>query len=121
MKSSARVGGRSSKRIQAVRLGLRDVVIETADDDVAHRQCREVDPVVRLHHAEGVLDPQAEGTPHALGNMATQGPEPARHGAPGLPVALLNTLARLEGHIPQSLQFLLRGVVGRLDRLCLGR
>jgi hypothetical protein len=55
---------------------------------------------VRLHHTEGLLDPQAEGTPHVLGNMATQGPEMARHGTPGLPVALLNTLARLEGHVP---------------------
>jgi hypothetical protein len=55
------------------------------------------------------------------GNMATQGPEAARHGAPGLPVALLNAFTRLKGHISQSLQFLLRGVVGHLEHLFLCR
>jgi hypothetical protein len=52
--------------------------------------------------------------------MATQGPEAARLGAPGLPIALLNALAHLKGRILQILQFLLRGVVGCLDRLYLG-
>jgi hypothetical protein len=62
-----------------------------------------------------------EGTLHASGNMATQGPEAVRHGAPGLPVALLNALTCLEARILQSLQFLLRGVVGRMEHLCLCR
>jgi hypothetical protein len=58
---------------------------------------------VRLHHAEGLLDPQEDGTLHVLSNMAMQGPEAAHHGAPGLHVAILNALARLEGRIPQNL------------------
>jgi hypothetical protein len=53
--------------------------------------------------------------------MTAQGTEASCHGAPGLHVALLHALARLEGYIPQSLQFLLRGIVGHLDRLGLGR
>jgi hypothetical protein len=76
---------------------------------------------VRLHHAKGLLDPEAECTSHTPGDMAAQGTKAAHHGAPGLPVALLHALTRLEGRILQSLQFLLRGVVGRLDCLGLGR
>jgi hypothetical protein len=76
---------------------------------------------MRLHHADGLLDPQAECTLHTRGDMAAQGTEATHHGAPGLPVTLLNALAHLEGRIPQSLQFLLRGVVGCLERLCLRR
>jgi hypothetical protein len=76
---------------------------------------------VRLHHAEGLLDPQAEHTSHTPGNMTAQGTEAARHGALGLHVALLHALTRLEGHIPQVFQLLLRGVVGCLDCLVLGR
>jgi hypothetical protein len=53
--------------------------------------------------------------------MTTQGLEAARHGAPDLHIALLHDLTRLEGRFPQVLQFLLRGVLGRLDRLGLGR
>jgi hypothetical protein len=54
------------------------------------------------------------------GNMTAQGTETTHHGAPGLHVALLHALTRLEGRIPQVFQFLLRGIVGRLDRLGLG-
>jgi hypothetical protein len=93
----------SSKSIQAVRLDLRNIVIETVGNNVARRQRREVDSVVRLHHAKGLLDPQAEGTPHAPGDIATQGPKTARHRAPGLPVALLNTLACFKGRLLPSL------------------
>jgi hypothetical protein len=52
--------------------------------------------------------------------MTAEGTEAARHGAPDLHVAFLHALARLEGRIPQVFQFLLRGIVGRLDRLGLG-
>jgi hypothetical protein len=51
---------------------------------------------VRHHHTEGLLDPQAERTSHTTGDMTAQGTEAARHGAPGLRVALLHALARLE-------------------------
>jgi hypothetical protein len=44
-----------------------------------------------------------------------------RHRAAGLHIALFNPLARLEGGGPQLLHLLLRGVVGRLEGLCLGR
>jgi hypothetical protein len=74
---------------------------------------------VRLHHAEGLLDPQAEHTPHTLGDMAAQGPEATSHGARCLSGALVDALARLEGRLLQNLQLPLGGVVGRLERLCL--
>jgi hypothetical protein len=45
---------------------------------------------VRLHHAEGLLDPQAECTSHTPGNMTAQGPEATRHGAPCLPGTLVD-------------------------------
>jgi hypothetical protein len=61
------------------------------------------------HHAKGFLYSQVKGT------AAT------RHQAPGLHVALLDPLACLYGGGPQLLQLLLRGVVGRLEGLCLGR
>jgi hypothetical protein len=53
--------------------------------------------------------------------MAVQGTQAARHGAPGLHVALLHALTCLEVRILQSLQFLLRGIVGHMDPLSLGR
>jgi hypothetical protein len=76
---------------------------------------------VRLHHAEGLLDPQVERTPHTSGDMAAQGTEAPRHGAPGLTRPLLDALARFESRFLRSLQFLLGGVVGGLERLCLCR
>jgi hypothetical protein len=76
---------------------------------------------VRLHHVDGLLDPQVDSTLYTPGDMTTQGTEAAHHGASGLHFALLHTLTRLEGRISQVLQLLLRGVVGRLDRLGLGR
>jgi hypothetical protein len=76
---------------------------------------------VRHHHADGLLDPQAERVSHTPGDMAAQGAEVARHGAPSLHFALLHTLARLEGRGLQVLQLLLKGVAGRLDHLGLGR
>jgi hypothetical protein len=72
---------------------------------------------VRLHHAEGLLDPQAERTSHTSGDMTAQGTQVARHGAPGFHIALLRALTCLKGRIPQSLQFMLRGIVGHLHRL----
>jgi hypothetical protein len=45
----------------------------------------------------------------------------ARHRAPSLCLAFLNLLAGLEGGSPQLLQLMLRGVVGRLNSLSLGR
>jgi hypothetical protein len=62
-----------------------------------------------------------KGTAHALGNVRAEGVEATRHRAPGLHVAFINPLARLESGGPQLLQLLLQGVVGRLDSLRLGR
>jgi hypothetical protein len=53
--------------------------------------------------------------------MPSQGTEATRHGAPDLRFAFLNALACLEGRGPQLFHLLLGGVVGRLDRLRLGR
>jgi hypothetical protein len=75
---------------------------------------------VRRHHAKGFLDPQVECTAHAQGNMPAQGTEATRHGTPGLRLALLDALARLESHDLERFQLLLGGVVGRLDCLRLG-
>jgi hypothetical protein len=58
---------------------------------------------VRLHHAKGLLDPQAEGASRALGNVAAQSSEATRHGAPCYLGALVDTLARLEGCLLQNL------------------
>jgi hypothetical protein len=73
------------------------------------------------HHAKGFLNSQVKGMAHALGNVPAEGAEATRHRAPSLHFALLDPLARLEGGGPQLLQLLLRGVVGRLEGLCLGR
>jgi hypothetical protein len=81
----------------------------------------EVDLVVGSHHTESLLDTQVKGAVHALGNVPTEGVEATRHRAPSLRLAFLDLLARLEGGGPQILQLLLRGVVGRLDSLSLGR
>jgi hypothetical protein len=59
---------------------------------------------VRYHHAESFLDPKVKGAVHALSNVPAQSAEMIRHGAPGLRLAFLNSLARLEG---SGLQFLL--------------
>jgi hypothetical protein len=76
---------------------------------------------VRHHHTEGFLDPQVKGVVHVLSNVLAQSMETTRHGALGLRLALLNPLACLEGSGLQLFQLLLRGVVGRLDNLRLGR
>jgi hypothetical protein len=75
----------------------------------------------RDHHAEGLLDAQVKGAVQALGDMPTEGVKATHHQAPGLHVTLLDILARFKGGGPQLLQLLLRGVVGRLEGLCLGR
>jgi hypothetical protein len=74
---------------------------------------------VGSHHAEGLLDAQVKSAAHALGNVPAEGAEVTCQRAPGLCLALLDRLARLEGSGPQLFQLLLRGVVGRLDSLCL--
>jgi hypothetical protein len=76
---------------------------------------------VRHHHTMDLLDPQVKRAPHTLGDVPAQGAEVTRRGAPGLCLAFLNALARLEGGGLQRFQLLLRGVVGRLDDLRLGR
>jgi hypothetical protein len=53
------------------------------------------------------MDTQVKGAAHALGNMPAKGMEATCHGAPGLHVAFLDPLARLEGGGPQLLQLLL--------------
>jgi hypothetical protein len=76
---------------------------------------------VRHHHAKGFLDPQVKSVAHALSDVPAQGAEMTHHGAPGLRLAFLNPLARLEGDGLQLLQLPLRRVVGRLYGLSLGR
>jgi hypothetical protein len=70
---------------------------------------------VRLHHAEGLLDPQVEGASHTPGNMAAQGLVATRHGAPCLAGTLVDALAHLEGRLLQKPQLLLGGVVSHLE------
>jgi hypothetical protein len=103
MKSSVRMSAAGAKLAHTVHFGLCTIIAETVGDDIARGQRPEVDPVVRLHHTKGLLEPQAERTSHTSGDMATQGTKAARHGAPGLHVAVLHTLTRLEGRIPQCL------------------
>jgi hypothetical protein len=62
-----------------------------------------------------------KGATHAPGNMPTEGAEATQHRAPSLRLAFLDLQAHPEGGSPQLLQLLLRGVVGRLNSLCLGR
>jgi hypothetical protein len=76
---------------------------------------------VGSHHAKGLLNAQIKGAVHASGNVPTEGAETTRHRAPGLHLAFFDLLAHLEGGGPQLLQILLRGVVGRLDSLRMGR
>jgi hypothetical protein len=77
--------------------------------------------VVGSHHAESLLDTQMKGLAHTPGDVPTESAEATRYRAPSLRLAFLDLLARLEGGGPQLLQLLLRGVVGRLDSLSLGR
>jgi hypothetical protein len=112
------VGGRSCKRVRAVH---RHLVIDTDENDVARGDGLKVDLVVGDHHAKGFLNSQVKGAARALGNMPVEGTKATRHRAPGLHITLLDLLARLEGGGPQLLQLLLRGVVGHLEGLCLGR
>jgi hypothetical protein len=72
---------------------------------------------VGSHHAEGLLDTQVKGAAHALGDVPAEGAKATCHRAPGLHLAFLDPVTRLEGGSPQLLQLLLRGVVGRLDDL----
>jgi hypothetical protein len=53
--------------------------------------------------------------------MPAEGVEATRRRAPSLRLAFLDLLAGLESGGPQLLQLLLRGVVGCLHRLSLGR
>jgi hypothetical protein len=76
---------------------------------------------VRLHHAKGLLDSGVERASHAFGDMAAQSPEATRHGAPCLTGTPVDALAHLERRLLQKFQILLRGVVGRLERLRLRR
>jgi hypothetical protein len=76
---------------------------------------------VGSHHTEGLLDAQVKGAAHVLGDMPTKGVEATCHRAPVLHLAFLDPLARLKGGSPQLLQLLLRGVVGHLNSLRLGR
>jgi hypothetical protein len=62
-----------------------------------------------------------KGAAHTPGDVPTERAETARHRAPSLRLAFLDLPACLEGGGPQLLQVLLRGVVGRLDSLILGR
>jgi hypothetical protein len=112
------VGSRSGERVRAVH---RHLVVNADGDDVARGDGLEVDLVVGSHHAESLLDTQVKGAAHVPGNVPTEGAEATRHRAPSLRLTLLDLLARLEGGGPQLLQLLLRGVVGRLDSLSLGR
>jgi hypothetical protein len=112
------VGGRSSKHVRMVH---RHLVIDADRDNIARGDSLEVDLLVGRHHAKGLLDAQVKSTAHVLGDVPAEGAEATYHRAPGLHLASLDPLARLEGGGPQLLQLLLRGVVGRLDSLCLGR
>jgi hypothetical protein len=112
------VGGRSSERVRTVH---RHLVIDADGNDVAYGNGLEVDLVVGSHHAEGLLDAQVKGAAHALGNMPAEGAKATRHRALGLHITLFDPLARLEGGGSQLLQLPLRGVVGHLEGLCLGR
>jgi hypothetical protein len=51
---------------------------------------------VRRHHSMGFLDPQVECVSHTLGNVSAQSAKTTRQGAPGLRLAFLDALARLE-------------------------
>jgi hypothetical protein len=99
----------------------RHLVLDTGPDDVARGDSLEVDLVVRRHHAKGLLDAQVKGAAHAPGDMPAESTKATRHRAPSLCLAFLDLLAGLEGGNPQLLQLLLRGVVGRLHSLSLGR
>jgi hypothetical protein len=77
--------------------------------------------VVRRHHAKGLLDAQVKGAVHTSSDMPTESTKVTRHRASSLHLAFLDLLARLEGGGPQLLQLLLRGVLGRLHSLSLGR
>jgi hypothetical protein len=74
---------------------------------------------VCIHHTESLLDPQAERTSHTPSDMAAQGPEATRHGAPYLASTLVDALAHLEGRLLQKPQLLLGGVVSRLEHRAL--
>jgi hypothetical protein len=55
---------------------------------------------MRSHHAEGFLDTQVKGAPHALSDVLAEGAEATCHRAPGLRLAFLDPVARLEGGGP---------------------
>jgi hypothetical protein len=73
------------------------------------------------HHTKRLLDTQVKGVTHSPSDVPTEGAEASHHRAPGLHLAFLDLLAGLEGGGPQLLQLLLRGIVGCLHSLSLGR
>jgi hypothetical protein len=91
------VGGRSSERVRTVH---RHFVVNADGDDIACGDDLKVDLVVGNHHAEGLLDAQVKSMAHALGDVPAKGAEATCHRAPGLHLALLDRLARLEGGGP---------------------
>jgi hypothetical protein len=98
------VGGRSGERVHVVH---RHLVVDTDRDDIARGDGLEVDLLMRSHHAEGFLDTQVKGAAHALGDVPGEGAKATCHRAPGLHLAFLDPLARLEGGGPQLFQLLL--------------
>jgi hypothetical protein len=98
------VGGRSGERVHAVH---RHLIVDADGEDIAHGDGLKIDLVVGTHHAEGLLDTQVKGAAHTLGNVPAKGTEATCHGAPGLHLAFLDPLARLEGGGPQLFQLLL--------------
>jgi hypothetical protein len=76
---------------------------------------------VRLHHAEGLVDAEAERACQACGDMASQSLKVTCHRAPRLTGTSVNALAQLEGRLLQKSQILLGGVVGHLEHFHLRR
>ena len=55
----------------------RGVIIKPFGDNVACRQCLEVDEVVGRHHSQGLPDTESKSALHALDDTAAQGPQAA--------------------------------------------
>jgi hypothetical protein len=69
---------------------------------------------VGTHHSEGLLDAEVQRPAHAPGDVPAKGAQAAGQRAPSLRLALLHSLAGLEGRRAQLQQLLLEGVVGGL-------